>query len=140
MTSIQIPPVLQELFVKLRFVSMIQRDKKINMSSMSFVDSRSWMTSFTRRFMGENREGLLNFVDQTISQTITAIGDYSDSDFIHLLIQHLSEAKKGIENLKVTYEDSPHTVARISVFLDTIELQLSRNGKYLTESTLNIIE
>ena len=126
-----IPATLNDLLVKLKILSMIERGKKINMGSMTFVDSTSWWGSVSRSLSGEGRKGLMIHLSQIVQQAITAISEYKDTEFCTLIVNHLAQAKIGIQNLSTTYQDDPSVVAQINVCVSNIDLQLEKNRRLL---------
>ena len=122
-----IPATLTDLLVKLKILSMVERDKKVNMGSMTFVDSNSWWGSFQRSLAGEGRKSLMVHLNQIINQAITAINEYKTTEFCKIIVNHLAEAKIGIQNLQTTYQDDPHIVAQIATCVTNIDLQLTKN-------------
>ena len=126
-----IPATLNDLLVKLKILSMIERGKKINMGSMTFVDSSSWWGSFSRSLSGEGRKGLMVHLNQIVQQAITAIGEYKDTEFCGLIVNNLAQAKIGIQNLSTTYQDDPSVVAQINICVSNIDLQLEKNRSLL---------
>ena len=126
-----IPATLNDLLVKLKILSMIERGKKINMGNMSFTDSNSWVGALTRSLSGEGRKGLMLHLNQIVQQAIGAINEYQTTEFCVLIVNHLSQAKIGIQNLTTTYQSDPSIVAQIEVCLSNIDLQLDKNRSLL---------
>lgn len=122
-----IPATLNDLLVKLKILSMIERGKKINMGTMTFVDGASWLGSFQRSVSGEGRKSLIVHLNQIIQQGITAISEYQDTEFCKIIVNHLAQAKIGIINLSTTYQADPSIVAQITVLVSNIDLQLEKN-------------
>lgn len=123
-----IPQSLSELLVKLNILSMIECGKKINLSTMSFVDSTSWWGSLSRTIYGESRKNMIVHLYQIINQSIEAIEEYKNTELQPILIEHLTKAKIGIQNLATTYHHDPNIVAQINVCISNIELQLRANN------------
>lgn len=126
-----IPTTLNDLLVKLKFMSMIERGKKINMGTMTFSESTSWIAAFYRGLSGEGRKGLMIHINQIIQQAISAINEYQDTEFCTLVVNHLAEAKIGIQNLTTTYQRDHVVVAQIDVCVSNIDLQLEKNRSLL---------
>lgn len=126
-----IPATLNDLLVILKFLSMIERGKKINMGSMDFVDCTSWWGTIKRSLAGEGRKSLMVHINQIVQQAITAISEYKDTEFCTLIVNNLAEAKIGIQNLSTTYQDDPNIVAQINVCVSNIDLQLEKNRSLL---------
>lgn len=132
MSSINsIPVTLNDLLVKLKILSMLERGKKINIGTMSFVDANSWIGSFTRSITGESRKGLMIHLNQIIQEAINAIEEYSNTEFCKIIVNHLAQAKVGIQNLITTYQSDPYIIAQIYVCITNIDLQLEKNRKLL---------
>lgn len=126
-----IPATLNDLLVKLKILSMIERGKKINMGTMTFTDSSSWIGSFSRSLTGEGRKGLMVHLNQIVQQAINAINEYQNTEFCALVVNNLAQAKIGIQNLTTTYQSDPNVVAQIEVCVANIDLQLEKNRALL---------
>lgn len=122
-----IPATLNDLLVKLKILSMIERGKKINTGTMTFTDSSSWVGAFSRSLTGEGRKGLMVHLNQIVQQAINAINEYQNTEFCALVVNHLAQAKIGIQNLTTTYQSDPNVVAQIEVCVSNIDLQLEKN-------------
>ncbi len=107
---------------------MIERGQKPCFSDMTFVQSNSWVGAWKRLFSGENRKNLLFEIEQIIDRTILAIEEYTNKDYIKLLLENLSKAKSGIENLILTYTEHPDTVSNLRVHIINIDLTLKKHG------------
>lgn len=121
-----IPVPLNDLLVKLKVFSMVEPGKKINMNTMTFVDSASWIGSITRNITGEGRRDLMVHLHQLIQQTIGAIETYKDSEFYPLLIETITQARVGIGNLITTYQSYPSIVAQIEICISNLDIQLDK--------------
>lgn len=121
-----IPIVLKDLLEKLEFISMIQKDQKPCINSMTFVDSRSWSGSIKRCINSENQNILIAFLEKQIELSSTNLDEYSGTIFHPILVSALSRAKDGIILLLHTYRNNPKTLASLRVCLNNIELQLHR--------------
>ena len=126
-----IPTTLNDLLVKLKILSMIERGKKINMGTMTFTDSASWMGAIGRSLTGEGRKGLMVHLSQIVQQAINAINEYQNTEFCGLIVNQLAQAKIGIQNLTTTYQSDPNVVAQIDVCVSNIDLQLEKNRSLL---------
>ena len=126
-----IPATLNDLLVKLKILSMVERGKKINMGTMTFIDASSWLGSISRSMSGEGRKGLMAHLSQIVQQAINAINEYQSTEFCGLIVNHLAEAKVGIISLKTTYQSDPSIVAQLDVCISNIDLQLNKNRNLL---------
>lgn len=128
MKTESIPPALRNLLTKLEYISMIERGQKPCFSDMTFVQSNSWFGACKRLFTGENKKNLLFEVEQIIDRTILAIEEYSNKEYVKLLLENLAKAKIGIENLILTYTDHPETISNLRVYIINIDLTLKKHG------------
>jgi hypothetical protein len=126
MKSDSIPPALRNLLTKLEYISMIERGQKPCFSDMTFVQSNSWLGAWKRLVSGENRKNLLFEIEQIIDRTILAIEEYANKEYVRLLLENLSKAKTGIENLMLTYTEHPDTISNLRVHLINIDLTLKK--------------
>lgn len=122
-----IPLTLRELLSKLYFLSMIKKGKKPCMTNMSFVDVDSWYGAFYRSNNSESKDTVMMQIEKIIDETIQALANYEGGEFVPIIIRALDEAKVGISELSETYREFPHTVAKIKVCLENIQLQLDRH-------------
>lgn len=107
---------------------MIERGQKPCFSDMTFVNSNSWTGAWKRLFSGENRKNLLFEIEQIIDRTILAIEEYTNKEYVKLLLENLNKAKAGIENLILTYTEHPDTVSNLRVHIINIDLTLKKHG------------
>jgi len=136
MKSESIPPALRNLLTKLEYISMIERGQKPCFSDMTFVQSNSWFGAWKRLISGENKKNLLFEIEQIIDRTILAIEEYSNKEYIKLLLDNLSKAKIGVENLILTYTEHPETISNLRVHIINIDLTLKKYG-YINENGKN---
>lgn len=127
-----IPVTLNDLLVKLTFLSKLEQGIKINISDMSFVDANSIVGSVTRFLTGESRKNLMVHLGQIVDQSIVAINDYQNTEFCAIIVNHLARAKMGIQTLSTTYSDDPQIISQIEVMVQNIDIQLSKNKNLLT--------
>lgn len=123
--NISIPAPLHELLVKLGIIGMIEPGKKLNVNTMTFSDSTSWLGSFTRSVNGESRKNLMTHLNNIIQQTIAAINEYRETEFCKLIVNKLAQAKLGIQALQNTYQSDPHIKSQIEVILTNVDIQLN---------------
>lgn len=128
MKTESIPPALRNLLTKLEYISMIERGQKPCFSDMTFVQSNSWLGAWKRLISGENKKNLLFEIEQIIDRTILAIEEYSNKEYVKLLLENLAKAKIGIENLILTYTEHPETISNLRVHIINIDLTLKKHG------------
>lgn len=119
------PGDLQEILVKLEFLSQVTEGCKINTKDMSLSPVSSWMSSIKRTITREDRSLTVHYINETIRNTTQIIERYKDhEEYIGVLISAFERAKTGIEHLNETYQTSSNIVANIRVALANIDLQL----------------
>lgn len=132
-----IPTTLNDLLVKLKILSMLEVNKKINMNSLTFVDASSWIGTIQRSMSGEGRKNLMIHINQIIGQAISAIYEYYDTEFCRLIVNHLAAARIGIQTLITTYMSDPGIIAQVTVCIENINLQLEKHRDLLEQQYLN---
>ena len=126
-----IPVTLNDLLVKLKILSLIERGQKFNVGELNFTNSKSWLGALYRSLHGEGRKSLMLHINQVIQQALNAINEYKDTEFCKIIVNTLAEAKLGINNICETYQNDPNIVSQINVCISNIDLQLEKNSKYL---------
>jgi len=135
MSSLQsIPSTLRELLSKLEFLGMIERGQKPCMGDMTFVDGNSLWGALIRAFKGEGSKGMLAHINQIIEQTVEAVDEYKDTEFLPIIVNTLNKAKIGINNLGTTYNGQPAVTSKINVIIANINHQL-RKHRHCIEPT-----
>jgi hypothetical protein len=121
-----IPITLEKLLIKLDMISRIKPGEKFNISSMSFVNSNSWVGTIRRMLAGENRSTLMVYLNATIYETIQAVRDFRNNDsFSSLIREAMIKCKTGIVNLSETYKDDPYLLSQLGICITTLDLQIN---------------
>jgi len=132
--SSSIPKEIRDILIRLNFLSKIKTGKKINTyGKLSVVDSDSWIGAFMRAISHENRQVTLNFIISIIDLTTTAIKNFSNTEFLRILINYLYNARSGIANLSSTYQGDLEFSSSIEVCLASIDMQLNKH-KHLIDT------
>lgn len=131
-----IPADLQDILIKLKFLSMIERGTKVNVNTMNFVRANSILGAVYRAYNHENRRSTYQFVKDIVDLSIETIGKYKHPILLERLIKALRSARVGIKELSSTYHDDPEMVSRIDVLLEKIDLQLKTFAHILTPDEL----
>ena len=121
------PPNLQELLHKLEFISMIPVNNKPCIKTMSFVEKGSWWGAFQRTLAREDKKSLMEYINQVINDSMKAINEFKDTEFLADIVNSLSNCKTGLTNLRTTYQDYPDTSAQLRVIMKNIDIQLEKN-------------
>lgn len=128
--NISMPVELRELLIKLEFISMCERGKKLNIKDFTFVDADSWMGSFKRFIKGEGRENTINEINNILDQAFTALQEYSDNNYCSLITRDLELSKRGLENIADTYKKYPKIVASVKVCISSVDLHLKKQSNH----------
>jgi len=131
-----IPPALNDLLVKLRFISLIKPGLKVNLGTMSFTTGKSYLSRVKRHLAGEKRTRLMIHLNQIVADAIKAIEEYHNTEFCRIVVNHLAEAKTGIANLSTTYAADPNIYSQIAVCLANIAIQLDKHRHLLAGHTI----
>lgn len=140
MSTLNLPTPIMELITNLSVIGLIEKEKKLNISTMSFSPANTWGQAFYRYYHRESRQGLIEYLKNTLAQTILAIQDYRDTEFCKIIINHLSLSKSGIQNLAITYADDPNILSQLNVILENIDIQLNKNKKFLEPNFKSMIQ
>lgn len=129
--TLNIPPPITELITNLSVVSLINKDQKLNVNTMSFSPANTWGQSFYRLWYRESRQGLVDYLKYLLAETITSIQDYAQTEYCKIIVNHLALARPGIDNLTHTYKDDPNIVSQLNVILENIDILLKKNKKFI---------
>lgn len=127
-----LPPHLQLLLKKLKYLAMTEKGKKPNLFDFSFSDPFSifhpytWLGAYKRNANSESKKHLETYINTLVDQTFRAIEDPRNKEYAPMLIKALTEAKVGIGNTEETYKNFPEYVSGIRVTIDNIDHQLKK--------------
>lgn len=123
---ISIPTGLQILLADLDFIGQICRGQKACVTNRVLVDGESWSGALYRSWKGENRINTISKIEQIVNQTVDAIDDHKDTEYIGIIINSFNYARNGVASLVETYQNDPDMKARLNVQLKNIDLQLDQ--------------
>jgi hypothetical protein len=139
MSILHIPKPITNLITNLCIVSLLEKNQKLNLKTMSFSDKTTWGQTFYRFYYRESRHNLIDYLKALISESILAIQDFSGTEYLPLIVNHLNLAKTGLENLIETYKDDPKIVAELKIIMENIEIVLDKNCDQITPNFKSII-
>lgn len=139
MSILHIPKPITNLITNLCVVSLLEKNQKLNLKTMSFSDKNTWGQTFYRFYHRESRHNLIDYLKALISESILAIQDFNGTEYLPIIVNHLNLAKKGIENLIDTYQDDPKIVAELKIIIENIEIVLEKNCDQITPDFKSII-
>lgn len=125
---------VQDIVSKLKFISKFEQTQWMDVTKLQLYEktwyNRVYRTIFTRT---ECRDATLEFVRVVFAEAFDLAAKHNSSvapfrrSIAKMIVEALKEAKKGVENLKVAYEDDKMFVSR----LDTLTTILDHKIKEL---------
>lgn len=120
-----------DTITRLKFLSKIRKGEKINVQN-NMLQPDSWATSVSRALLNtDNRQNTLTYVQNTINSGFQLFGLYikseklSEKKLAEQIIEDISNAKSGINNLKHTYTDDTMFCCSIETYIQTIDAKLT---------------
>jgi hypothetical protein len=104
-----------DVIAKLKFISKITPNFKINTSDMSLIEPTWWAYVF-RRFSGESQVETLNFLRELYENAFSLANYYyskNDTPMVNDVLKCVKESYTGIDALKKTYNEYPMFTSRI---------------------------
>jgi hypothetical protein len=127
-----------EIITRLKFISMVKRDEKINVKSM-YIQPKNMFTSISRLFNQESRDTTLNFLTMTFNRVFEIITHYTytqkpiDKISIMSIINDLMLSINGLTNLQHTYSDDRLFVCHIQTLIEMINSKIREVKEYKPE-------
>lgn len=127
-----------EVITRLKFISMVKRDEKINVKSM-YIQPKNMFTSISRLFNQESRDTTLNFLTMTFNRVFEIITYYTytqkpiDKISIMSIINDLSLSINGLTNLQHTYSDDRLFVCHIQTLIEMINSKIREVKEFKPE-------
>lgn len=130
-----LPFDVRNVLTRLKFISKVQENLKINVSEYSFTRSNSIIGAIYRNIKGEDRNRTIEFIHQTIDESFECIDIHKSNNIVvEYLYKGLIDAKGGILHLIDTYKDDPLTVSKLEIAIQKIDIKL-KDGTYQSSST-----
>ena len=73
-----IPAPLNTLLTKLGVIAQIDRNDKLDLKTMTFTESTSWIGAIKRYFNSDSRKDLVDFLRQTIQDATDAVNEFKE--------------------------------------------------------------
>ena len=124
------------LISNLKFLAHLQKNEKINIKYMT-VQSNNFLTSLSRTlFYIDNRQNTLRFISDLMHSTFSILENHENHNnlLITNLISALVASKKGIQNLKYTYQDDIHFACHLDTLVENIDIKLDEIQISATDS------
>lgn len=119
-----IPLELRDIIRDLEFLSQLKKGLKVNVKSMDFAESKSWLDSLKRTFFHEGKEVTVDFVSKIVDNAIEALSEYETSIYLPLLIDAFRRARVGVGCLTETYCEYPKVISDLRVCIANMDLAL----------------
>jgi|688.fasta_scaffold468373_2 hypothetical protein len=132
-----------EVITRLKFISMVKRDEKINVKNM-YIQPKNMFTSISRLFNQENRETTLNFLTMTFNRVFEIITYYTytqkqiDKILILSMLNDLNLSINGLTNLQHTYTDDRLFVCHIQTLIEMINSKIREVKEYKPDLFIEI--
>jgi hypothetical protein len=121
----------KEIISRIKFIGKIQPGDKINTRYM-YIQPNTFLTSLSRTlFSYDNRVNTITFLQESIYRCFDLItlleinNKESDKFVIDNILKDLIESKKGIINLKQTYETDIKFCCDIDTIIEYMEARLT---------------
>lgn len=117
----------EDIKVRLKFISHIQKDQKIDTKNLR-LQNNGYFCSFYRFIFPDNRMNTIRFIKDVVHRTFEIIELYKLSKRcmdLKLLLEDLLKATTGLNNLKATYESDTLFVCHIDSVIESIKVRLS---------------
>jgi hypothetical protein len=126
-------PEIQEVMSKLNFISKIQYQEKIDLSSMTIcyngLSTKVYRTVVNLFGRGESSENTVKFISETIDAALNTIKKYRGPDAFSMKIRNLitteiQNSKAGLNNLSKTYADDRYFSAEIESIIKILDTKI----------------
>ena len=134
---IKLPHDLEDLFKKLKYLSLLRYGFKLNLRNMNFDQSNSIIDNMFRSIFAQDRSKSSLFIKNIIDACLNAITRYQKTIFIELIIILLNDARIGINNLIDTYND-PRFQTDLMGPMTNIDIQLNTYKQYLNYTGIEL--
>jgi hypothetical protein len=127
-----------EVITRLKFISMVKRDEKINVKNM-YIQPKNMFTSISRLFNQESRDTTLNFLTMTFNRVFEIITYYTytqkqiDKILIIGILNDLNLSVNGLSNLQYTYSDDRLFVCHIQTLIEMINSKIREVKEFKPE-------
>ena len=107
----------KDLLVELKFVKKIPENKIVNTKRHTFQERGTWLTTIVREWDGQSREVTLDWLQNLINQTSTALINLKGYER-DTLVKVFAESVPGIENLVHTYNDDVYVSCKLEALYE----------------------
>lgn len=118
----------QEVLSKLKFISQIQPNEKINVHDLTLAND-SIYCNFWRYYHGESRSSTLLFIEELLIEAIDMAEVYlfQEDEFKRklacIILETMEETKSGVQNLCKTYGCDRMFTSKLNILTKTLEVK-----------------
>ncbi len=122
---------------KLKFIGRINKGEKVNTKFLFVQPANELLTKVSRTYYGVDRLKTFNFVQKTISESFRIIDrcrkseEAFDKKMCENIIIDLNVARKGIMNLRETYEEDVKYCCDLDTMLEGVDSKLGSLGNII---------
>lgn len=133
---------VHDVITKLKFVSKLQKNEKIDLRTFTIVPVDYWTSRFYRALFArdESRDATREFIRGLIDSALTLARMYLEKESSEhfemglLLLTTVEETSPGIENLKSTYEDDRMFVSSMETIVERYRAKITNYRQLYTDS------
>lgn len=121
----------QDVISKLKFLSRVMKGQKINVKDMTLQDE-NYITRVSRTVWHiDNRNNTMSFIQNTITSAFNLVNlllqseSIGDKQICKAIIVDILAAKKGINALKVTYNDDTFFCCGVDTYIQMIDAHVA---------------
>tara|TARA_B100001093_G_scaffold516747_1_gene596254 strand:+ start:1537 stop:1962 length:426 start_codon:yes stop_codon:yes gene_type:complete len=130
---------IKDILLDLEVIKLIKENDKLAVnvipgSKRIFVDTYSYLSTFTRWYNGYNRESCIAYIEELVnniekSSEIIKDGDHNDKAF--MLKIAINNSLIGFKNLINTYDNDSIIKAKLTLCVNSLEVVISELQTYL---------
>jgi len=120
---------LVEMLTELKIISYIRQHERFSTTgSMIRIEPEGKFQPIWRWLFGEARDNNIIELTKIINRATATFDAIEDGNCLRQLHTELTAAKKGLLNLKITYEQDSVMVAKLQVLCDSIDRTLDQKS------------
>lgn len=135
------------ILLNLKIISQIKEYEKLNTYNDELSIDQTYFQLFTRKYYNNNRvnsitmiedivEETLNITDKTLNidsnnKSKSNILDEEPSQLLHRYVLEMTNAIKGLDNLKKTYKDDVFILSKLDLLIEKLNTRVNKVSKIL---------
>jgi len=142
----------EEILLNLKIISQIKENEKLSTNMEQLSIDQSMCQFLTRAYYGNSRDTTLKMIDNVVTNALELtdktlnqglnnsdnvkkeknILNEEPSHLLHRFLLQMSNAIKGLENLKVTYKDDVSVQSKLDLINEKMAMRIEKINKILT--------